>query len=259
MPKLMMETDAGLAFPALTPLANRRTKRRSMKIRRPWLIQAGVTAGAGALRLWMNGLRFVYRPLGANVDPNRPDLAGRYIYAIWHEYLLLPVFCYTRPDVHVLISRHADGEWVAQLCRRLRIPVVRGSTTRGGAEALRRLLRAGRETHLALTPDGPRGPRRRVQEGAIFLATRLGLPIVPVGFGLRRCWRMKSWDRFAIPGPWTRATCVTEEPIAVPPDVNRREIERYRLRVEQALTRATQTAERWAATDVWESEPAQAA
>jgi lysophospholipid acyltransferase (LPLAT)-like uncharacterized protein len=230
-----------------------------MKIRQPWLIRAGATAGASALRLWMNGLRFEYRPLGANVDPHRADLAGRYIYAIWHEYLLLPVFCYTRPDVHVLISRHADGEWVAQLCRRLRIPVIRGSTTRGGAEAVRRLLRAGRETHLALTPDGPRGPRRRIQGGAIFLAARLGLPIVAVGFGLRRCWRMKSWDRFAIPGPWTRATCVTGVPIVVPASVNRQEIEHYRLQVEQSLTGATETAERWALTGAFKPEPALAA
>jgi lysophospholipid acyltransferase (LPLAT)-like uncharacterized protein len=215
------------------------------------MIKTAGFAGATLLRAWVRTLNYRYHPLGPNVDPSGPALAERYIYAMWHEYLLLPVFCYPRRDVHVLISKHADGQWVAEFCRSLRIPVIRGSTTRGGAEAIRRLLRAGRESHIALTPDGPRGPRRRVQPGLVYLASRLGLSIVPVGFGVQGCWRMKSWDRFAMPHPWTRTRCVTGSPIAVPPVSDLWKLEEYRLRVESSLMNTTLQAEQWATTGVW--------
>src|SRR5436190_464721 len=86
---------------------------------------------------------------------------------------------------------------------------------RGWIGTVRQMLRVGRKSHLAITPDGPRGPRRQVQPGLLYLAARTGLPIVPVGIGYDRPWRMRSWDRFAVPRPWTRATCVTTEPIHV--------------------------------------------
>jgi lysophospholipid acyltransferase (LPLAT)-like uncharacterized protein len=217
-----------------------------MKIRRPWLIRWLSWAGTLALRGWIRTLRFEHRALANDVDPNLTDLPGRYIYAMWHEYLLLPIFLYPRPDVAVLISRHSDGQWVAEICRQLGIQAVRGSTNRGGQEAVRSMLRAGRIGHLALTPDGPQGPRRRVQAGVIYLAARTGLPIVPVGFGLQRPWRMQSWDRFALPRPGTRARCVTGPPIAIPADAGRAQFETYRRQVEESLLLVTRAAEQWA-------------
>lgn len=222
-----------------------------MKLRQPWLVKAAAATAAGLLRAWLATLDYRYRPLGPDLDPRRPGLVGRYIYAMWHEYLLLPVGTYPRTDIHVLISRSEDGELVAELCRRLRVPVVRGSTSRGGAEAVRELVRAGGATHLALTPDGPRGPRRQVQQGLIYLASRTGLPVVPVGFGLDRPWRAASWDRFAIPRPWSRAACVTGAPITIATDAGRDEREAARLAVEQELKRVTHAAERLAATGHW--------
>src|SRR5262249_30493583 len=133
-----------------------------VKIRHPWLLKATGLMGAGLLHYWIRTLRYRYRPLGPDVNPHRHDLPGRYIYAMWHETMLLPVYQYARLDIYVLISQHADGQMIAEVCRHLRIPLVRGSTTRGGVEAVRRLLRTGPGFHLALTPDGPRGPRRRV-------------------------------------------------------------------------------------------------
>ncbi len=217
-----------------------------MRMRHPWLVSTAGLVGSWALRCWMATLRFQYRPLGPDLDPGRAGLPGRYIYAFWHEYLLLPVCRYARPDVHVLVSRHADGQLFAEVCGRLGIPLVRGSTSRGGVQAVRQLLRAGRQTHLALTPDGPRGPRRRVQPGLIYLAAKLGLPVVPVGFGLQHPWRFASWDGFALPRPGSRAACVTAAPIRVPVDADAGEREEYRLRVEEALDCVTLAAEDWA-------------
>jgi lysophospholipid acyltransferase (LPLAT)-like uncharacterized protein len=190
----------------------------------------------------MRTLRFDYRPQGPRLEPgNTGD--ERYIYAMWHEYLLLPILQFAHPEVHVLISRSRDGQWVVELCRRLHVPVIRGSTSRGGAEAVRQMLRAGCRTHLALTPDGPRGPRRRVQPGVIYLASRSGLPIVPVGFGLDQPWRLASWDHFAVPRLRSRAVCVTADPVVVPPDLGASELEEYRQAVENAMHAMTAAAE----------------
>jgi lysophospholipid acyltransferase (LPLAT)-like uncharacterized protein len=218
-----------------------------MKLRQPWLIKAAGFSAAVALRLWLGTLHYRYRPLGPNVDPKRPDCRQRYIYAFWHENLLLPAYHYGRSDVHVLISQHADGELIAEVCRHLGFRTVRGSTARHGVEALRRLLKLGRAAHLGITPDGPRGPRRQVQPGLVYVAAKTGLPIVPTGFAYDRPWRARSWDRFAVPRPWSRATCVTAEPIRVPAEASRPQLEAYRRQVEDALLRAGDAAERLAA------------
>jgi lysophospholipid acyltransferase (LPLAT)-like uncharacterized protein len=215
-----------------------------MKIRHPVLVKVLGFAAAWLVRLWIGTLRYRYRPLGPNLDPNQPRFQGRYLYAFWHENILMPAYAYGRRDIWVLISQHADGQLIAETCRHLRFKAVRGSTTRGGIEAVRNMVRAGRFAHLAVTPDGPRGPRRRVQPGLVFLAAKTGLPIVPIGISFDRPWRMRSWDRFALPRPWTVSTCVTTAPIVVPPDVDKETLEAYRRAVEEALDLASETAER---------------
>jgi lysophospholipid acyltransferase (LPLAT)-like uncharacterized protein len=218
-----------------------------MKIRQPWMIKAFGLGIAFLVRLWIGTIRYRYRPLGPNLDPNQPRFRGRYIYAFWHENILLPAYQYGRPDIWVLISQHADGQLIAEACRHLRFRVVNGSTTRGGVEAVRRMVRLGRVGHLAITPDGPRGPRRQVQPGLVYLAARTGLSIVPIGIAFHRAWRLNSWDRFALPKPWSAASCVTTEPIHVPERLDKEQLEHYRLEVEAALQRATEAAEKMAA------------
>jgi lysophospholipid acyltransferase (LPLAT)-like uncharacterized protein len=214
-----------------------------MKLRHPWLIRAVGFGAAWAVCLWIGTLRYRYRPRGPNLDPTRPGFGGRYIYAFWHENLLLPAYQYRRTRVHVLISQHADGQLIAEACRHLGFRTVRGSTARHGITALREMVQAAEQGHLAITPDGPRGPRRRVQLGLIYLAARTALPIVPTGFAYDRPWRARSWDRFALPRPWSLGTCVTGEPIRVPPEADRKDLERYRQLVEEALLQVTDAAD----------------
>jgi lysophospholipid acyltransferase (LPLAT)-like uncharacterized protein len=216
-----------------------------MKIRHPWLLKVLGFAIACLVRLWIGTIRYRYRPLGRNMDPNQRGFQGRFLYAFWHENLLMPAYQYGRRDIWVLISQHADGQLIAEACRYLGFQVVRGSTTRGGIEAVREMMRRGRNDHLAITPDGPRGPRQVVQSGLIYLAARTGLPIVPIGFAFGRAWRLDSWDRFVLPYPGSQVVCVTTEPIRVPENLDKDELETFRLRVEQALLQATATAERW--------------
>ncbi len=105
------------------------------------------------------------------------------IFAFWHDRQLMMPFAYKGPGAAVLISRHRDGEWIARTIRFFGFRALRGSTTRGGAMALRGLVAASRAgLDIGITPDGPRGPRHVVQRGVIELAKLTGLPILPVAF-----------------------------------------------------------------------------
>ena len=223
-----------------------------MKIRHPVLIRALSFILACVVRLWIGTLRYRYHYLGPNLDPHQRGFRERYIYAFWHENMLLLAYQYARPDIYVLISQHADGQLIAEVCNRLGFQTVRGSTTRGGADAVRQMLRIS--AHLAITPDGPRGPRRKIQQGLTYLAARTGLPIVPVGIAFRRPWRMNSWDRFALPKPWSPAVCVTDEPIEVPVGADRELLAEYTDRVESEMDRLTGIAEHWAESGRLESD-----
>ena len=119
-----------------------------MKIRQPWLISPLAFFLAGVMRLWMGTLRFRYRPQGPNVDP-RSSNEERYIYAFWHESLLMPTSIFGH-RVCALVSQHADGELVTQICKHLRIKVVRGSSTRGAVQGVRSMLKMSGSCHLAL-------------------------------------------------------------------------------------------------------------
>ena len=216
-----------------------------MRLRNRWLINAVAFFGALLIRLWMGTLRYRYQELGVSVDSWRTDLPERYIYAFWHEYILMPAYHRKRNRITVLISQHADGQLISDLVKWFGFEAVRGSTTRGGIEAIRQLLRNG-QTHVAITPDGPRGPRRQLQQGLIYLASRTGMPIVPVGVGYERAWRAKNWDRFAIPRPWCWATCVSGQPIRIPQNLDREQLESFRRQVEATLHAITEKAEKWA-------------
>src|SRR5262249_13647021 len=104
-----------------------------------------------------------------------------------------------------------------------------------------RLCRIGQ---LGFTPDGPRGPRRRVQPGLVYLASRTGLPIVPFRFAYGSAWRTRSWGRVALPKPWTDAICVMGAPIAAPENLDKDGLETYRLLVEEQMNDMTARAER---------------
>ena len=170
------------------------------------------------------------------------------IYAVWHGRILLMPYLYgKRHRVWVMASRHRDGELVSRYVQGFGFRPVRGSTTRGGSVALRRLarrLKSGEE--VAVIPDGPRGPRYVVQPGVITLGKISGVPIVPMSVGHGRGWTLKSWDEFRIPAPFSRAVAIFGEPILVPPDADRAVQEDLRKQLERTLQELTWEADRLA-------------
>ena len=215
-----------------------------MKRRNRWLIPYLAAAVAFVIRLWMCTMRV--RILTADGREHPADPAqSQFIYAFWHEGLLAPLA--TRPKIRVLISQHTDGELIAQICERLGIGVVRGSTARGGCQALLEMIRSAEgNTHLGITPDGPRGPRRELKPGVVMIASQSGLAIVPAGIGFVRAWRFQSWDRFALPVPGSIMVGVVGQPIHVPRDLDRNELAEWQRRVESELLQVTRWAEEWA-------------
>lgn len=144
----------------------------------------------------------------------------RFIYAFWHQRQVFFTVSHRGDNVSVLISRSADGEMIAETIRLCcGVAAVRGSSSRGASEAVRELiktLRAG--VDLGITPDGPKGPRREIKEGVMYLAQKLGVPILPVTSAQsNRLVLTKTWDHFHLPMPFGRSAVVYGEPIDVGP------------------------------------------
>lgn len=168
---------------------------------------------------------------------------GSYIHAFWHGHLLLMPYSYTGGRIAVMISEHRDGEYIARTMERFGYSSVRGSTTSGGAAALRKAVRLARQGwDLGFTPDGPRGPRHVAQMGVITAARLSGLPIVPVGFAADPAREIGSWDRFVVPYPFSRGVFVYGEPVVVERGSDGEAMEELRLRVEEAIVACTEQA-----------------
>lgn len=166
------------------------------------------------------------------------------IYVAWHGRVLLLPSLYGWRRARVLASRSRDGELVARVLGRFGLEPVRGSSSRGGAGALRALARALREGRDAVVvPDGPRGPRETVKPGLISLARLSGAAIVPIAVGASAEWRLRSWDEFRIPRPFARCVVLFGEPIRVARRADRAAEEAARKEVEAALHALTWRAE----------------
>lgn len=216
-----------------------------MKIRHPAIIKWIGFLGAIFIRVWVGTLSFRYRSLRENVFFDR-GAKGPYLVAFWHENIMVPCQAFARRDILVLISQHADGEMIAQVCKHVGFGTIRGSSTRGGLRALRQMIRASSNCNIVVIPDGPRGPRRHLEPGLIYLAAKTGLPIVLLGIGHDRPWRLKTWDRFVIPRPFSNAIVLASAPIHIPEDASRAELEEYCRQVERDLTHLTDYAEQLA-------------
>jgi hypothetical protein len=211
-----------------------------------FLTQLGGFVTAQAIRAWMSTLDYRAVFYDHSVDPAF-GVGGPRIYVFWHEYILAPLYLRGHCHLAMLLSQHRDADVLAQVAHHLGFDCVRGSTYRGGARAIWELSDRSRRQHLTMTPDGPRGPRRQLALGPIYLASRLQLPLVVMGFGYERAWRAKSWDRFAIPWPFSRARAVVGPPLLLRPELNRAGLEQSRRRAEHLLNCLTCEAEAWAA------------
>jgi len=204
---------------------------------------ATITGVLGAALVTLLGLSLRVRRLGPDGTARGGSGAGRRIFAFWHGELL-PLACtHRRRDVCVLVSRHRDGECAARALRLMGFQTARGSTSDAGLEGAFQMcasLKNGRDA--AVAPDGPKGPRQRVQPGIVYLAQRTGAGLVPVACRCERSVLLGTWDGFQIPLPFSRVVVVSRDPIRVPRRLSRADVETYRVMLEKALEEAGERA-----------------
>jgi len=202
-------------------------------------------AGAGAMLI--RALAVTWRVVwdGLEHDAAAHEMSPNVIYAFWHGRLLPLSWTHRGRAVQVLASEHRDGERLGQVIQRLGFGHVRGSSTRGGARAIRDMAARLREGFdLGITVDGPRGPRYVVKPGPIEIAKITGAAIVPITTGSRRHKTLGSWDAFEIPLPFTRVRVAHGAPVRVAPDADATEIEARRAELERSLRTLTEENDR---------------
>jgi lysophospholipid acyltransferase (LPLAT)-like uncharacterized protein len=192
------------------------------------------------LRLYLSFLKV--RVVGEEAARKHFDKHGRVIAAVWHQRFL-PALAYVTKFRNfkpiVMISQSSDGELIASLAARLGLVPVRGSSTRGGREAMMAVLRALKKNpgviHIV---DGPTGPKGVVKPGLMAMAQVTGAPIFPVIISAEKAWVMRSWDRFLVPKPFGTVTIRWGDPVLVPRGTRSEQLEEIRKQVEGLLLKA---------------------
>jgi lysophospholipid acyltransferase (LPLAT)-like uncharacterized protein len=202
-------------------------------------------ATAAALLFWLfiKSWRRIWKDTADNSRTKAPV-----IYCVWHNHLILALASY---DDHTLekwhekglaamVSASGDGAFLAATLAKFGVHTVRGSTSRRGPQALLEATRWLRKGYsVAITPDGPRGPFQKVQDGIIYLAQVSGRPIVPISNFTRWKIRLRSWDRFQIPLPFARCELYDNDPIFVPRDADDSDREKLRFKLEESMRAIT--------------------
>ena len=174
-------------------------------------------------------------------------LSKRFILAFWHSRILLVSYLYKGWNGAAIVSRSSDGEIIARVLQRQGHETIRGSTSGGGLRALATQIRRLNEKNMpgAVIPDGPRGPRFKVQPGVITLAKKTGYHIIPITYSAKKIKLFKSWDRFILPFPFTKCLVVYGNPLYVPADADKNRESVCRLLLEKELCRITFEADRY--------------
>ncbi len=218
-------------------------RRLKLRLRRPLQILAA-PVGANYIKLVLKTSKVVSEP---------PDFVGRArelhpsIIAIWHgQFFLLPGIYPPEIPGRAMVSRHDDAEALARVLRRFGLELIRGAGAagrrrdRGGAEAAHGAVASLREDYsIAMTADVPPGPARQCGLGIVTISSLSGRPIVPFATATSRYWAVNSWSRMTINLPFSKIGIVMGDPIYVPPEARREELEKYRTLVQNALNDVT--------------------
>jgi lysophospholipid acyltransferase (LPLAT)-like uncharacterized protein len=207
-----------------------------MKIR----IHKGAASLFGALYIRALGTTLRVEWRGMHNFETARKMSPQVIFAFFHGRLLVLSFTHRNRNIHVLASEHDDGDLMGKTIERLGFGHLKGSSSRGGARAIRELsgvLRGGDD--IGLTVDGPRGPRGRVQQGAIEIGRLTGSVVLPISNTAQPRRLFDSWDRFQLPNPFARVVVAYGEPMVVPENAGPEERERLRLLLEERLRNLT--------------------
>jgi len=169
---------------------------------------------------------------------------GPFLFAFWHNRLLFPAYLYRGTQTGVLVSPSRDGEYIALTMNQFGMVALRGSSAKHPALGLLKLVRHLKDGYcVAVTPDGPRGPKEQVQMGVVELSKISGIPVIPCAYAPSRRITLNSWDRFIIPLPFSTGAVIYREPISVPQNASGDQMEEIRRLLEEEIQAATHCAE----------------
>ena len=169
-----------------------------------------------------------------------------FLLCFWHGRLLMMPYCWQKSKpIHMMISMHKDGRLLSDTVAHFGVKTIVGSTSRGGAAALRAMVKTVKAgEYVGLTPDGPRGPRMHAQDGIITIARLAKVPIIPISYSSSRAKILGSWDSFMAPLPFGRGVFVWGEPVEVPHTTDKDILEETRQKVEAAMNAVSAEADR---------------
>jgi lysophospholipid acyltransferase (LPLAT)-like uncharacterized protein len=197
-------------------------------------LEVALIANLGYPLLAALGATYRYRVAGLE-HLQAAQATGHPIHAFWHGRILPGTIYFKRRGIVVITSENFDGEWIARIITKFGYGTARGSSSRGARKALLQLLRDVRERPVAFTLDGPRGPARVAQPGAVWLAKATGNPIIPFHLESNRHWTMKSWDRTQVPKPFATIALVFGPPLRVPVDAGDEALAQANRQLEETL------------------------
>ena len=187
-----------------------------------------IAALGGTLRWRVSGLEHFDAIRAAGYQP---------VMAFWHGRILPATYYFRRRGIVVITSENFDGEWIARIIERFGYGTARGSTSSGGKRAILQLMRELKAGHPAgFTLDGPRGPARVAQPGAVWLAMATGNPLLPFHLEASSAWTARSWDRTQIPKPFSTVGLAVGEPLYVEPNASAEALEAARVELERRLS-----------------------
>lgn len=209
-------------------------------------------------------IRFVYLTtrwtvIGGDIPKKFWDEDKLFVFSFWHgRLLMLPSIWSRDKTIHIMTSLHKDGRIIADVVGHFGVKTIAGSTSKGGSTALRNMLRTVKSgEYVGITPDGPRGPRMRAQEGVVAVGRLAKVPIIPISYSCSRVKLLNSWDRFMVPKPFGRGVVIWGEPIVVPHTSNKEKLEETRAKVEDAMIALNREADRLCGLDpIQPAEPA---
>ena len=195
-------------------------------------------------------LRTLHRTCKSEVIEEEPRTSpyvanqpGRYLYCLWHDMIAMHVFAAKHYDLAALVSQHRDGGYLADSLNAIGVQPVRGSSSKGGAAAVREIVEEFEGWHVAITPDGPRGPRHKIKPGILWLAAKTGRPIMPTVSVCDNAWQIKgSWTDLTIPKPFSRVLLYGGPFFWIPSDLQKDDLPRYAARLEAEMDRLDRTA-----------------
>jgi lysophospholipid acyltransferase (LPLAT)-like uncharacterized protein len=168
------------------------------------------------------------------------------IYSFWHDRIIAGTYYFRNRGIIVLSSSSFDSEYTARCIQRLGFGIIKGSSTRGGIQALVGMIRMMKQGFaMAFTIDGPKGPRYEAKAGPVVLAKKTGNPLMPFVIECEKYWTIKSWDRLQIPKPFTKANLIIGKPIYVNANARDEELEIKRLELQGALNDLVEIGEKW--------------